>query len=94
MRYSAEHGVEMSDQFVISKAFHTESIGSEKIRAAFIGSRVLLDTMLISVELDNEFRFEANEVDDIRANGLLTPEFHSCESAITKRCQSLRSTSV
>jgi hypothetical protein len=89
MRYRIEHGIEMFDQFVVSKALDAESIASKKIRALFVSGHVRCSAVLASVEFNDEFRLEANEVYNIRADRLLPPELRFCKSAVAKRLPQL-----
>ncbi len=85
MRYRIEHGIEMFDQLVVSKALDAKSGTPKKIRALFVRYHVHRSAVLASIELNDKFRFEADEIDNVRIDRLLPPKFHFLKSAVAER---------
>jgi hypothetical protein len=84
MRNRVEHGVEMLYQFVVPKAFHAETIASQKIRALFVSGHICVKAVLASVNFDDELHLKANEIGDIRAYWLLAAKLGACKPATAK----------
>ncbi len=53
MRYCIEYGIEMLDQFVITKALDAESMASKKNSAPSISDHIRRGAVLASIELND-----------------------------------------
>ena len=65
---------------MVHESQHTETFRAQK-RVALLIVRLSFQ-MLVSIELDDELRLEANEIGDVRPDKILPPEFISREFAI------------
>src|SRR5690242_9597694 len=69
-----KHRVEFSIDFVIPESEHLVSELSQHAVAHCIASAVLVETMLIAVDLDNNVRATAFEIHDVVGNRRLAAE--------------------
>jgi len=85
MCYRIEHGIEIFDQFVVSEPLYAETLAPKKKGAPFVSGHLFRDSVLASIQFDDELHLKANEVYDVWTDRLLPSKFRSREPAVAKR---------
>ena len=83
--YFNNYRIEIVAQHRVGKALDAKAMAFEEPGARGISFQLFRQQMLIPVQLENELLIEADKVDDVGTNRLLTAEFEPRQFAVAQR---------
>jgi hypothetical protein len=73
--YRSQHAVEIGIDVVVEESQYPESVLLQKTGPGLVIDDALVRTVLPAIQFDNQMGFKADEVHNVRPDGLLAPEF-------------------